>query len=480
MYWKLPIHRAFIWSILIGYLFMPPASAAFDLPALPEFTKLEIAAASSLVMAIAFHGVSFIRIPKSPVLLALIAGYLFVPVFTVLTNADDVVYGLFTLSGLNFIEIPALVMYRVLFLIPFIMAYSVLSEFEHMVDVLYALVIGLMAYSILILLEVRISPQLNIWIYGFFQHSFLQMIRGDGFRSIVFLYHALWVGFFTVMGLVAAIALFKNENCKPSAPFIFAPETIFRRFFREDPRAVYLLLGVYFLVVLVLSKSMGPILFGVSLTAALLLVRPKIQLIASAIIGMIVMTYPILRGLGAIPAEQLSNLTETVSQDRASSLQFRLDNELILLDRALEKVWFGWGEGARHLVLDPLSGLLTAIPDGQWVIILGAYGAVGFVSQMGLLLFPVFIALRWRNLVDPKIISPLVPAYAMLITANAVDMIPNATMTHLTFIMAGTLWRHLEGVPERLRERITPQSERLFGGVILPHNPMQSGKRTIL
>lgn len=71
MYWKLPLHRAFIWSILIGYLFMPPASAAFDLPALPEFTKLEIAAVSSFVMAVAFHGVSFIRIPKSPVLLTL-------------------------------------------------------------------------------------------------------------------------------------------------------------------------------------------------------------------------------------------------------------------------------------------------------------------------------------------------------------------------------------------------------------------------
>jgi len=480
MYWKLPIHRAFIWSILVGYLFMPPASAAFDLPALPEFTKLEIAAVSSFVMAIAFHGVGFIKIPRSPLLIAIILGYLFVPVFTVLTNAEDVVYGLYTLSGMSFIEIPALVLYRAFFLIPFIMAYSVLSDFEHLTDVLYALVIGLMAYSVLILFEVRVSPQLNTWIYGFFQHSFLQMVRGDGFRSIVFLYHALWVGFFTVMGLVAAIALYKNPESKPSGPFMFAPERIFRRFFRESPVAVYLVLGIVFMVVLVLSKSMGPILFGITLTATLLVIKPRYQLLAAGIVGLIVFSYPILRGVGLVPAEQLVDLIATINPDRAASFEFRLDNELILMDRALEKLLFGWGEGARHLILDPLFGRLVAIPDGQWVIILGAYGIVGFICEMGLILIPVLMALRWSYITDPKIVSPLVPAYALLIAANAVDMIPNATLTHLTFIMAGVLWRHLEGVPERLKTQVSAPSEQLFGGVILPRNPLQSGKRTIL
>lgn len=480
MYWKLPVQRAFIWSILIGYLFMPPASAAFDLPALPEFTKLEIASVSSFLMAVAFHGFSFLRIPKSPLLFALIAGYLLAPVFTVLTNSEDVVYGLFTLDGLSLEDIPRLVFYRIFYLFPLIMAYSLFSDFEHLTDFLYALVIGLMAYSLLILLEVRISPQMNIWIYGFFQHSFSQMIRGDGFRSIVFLYHALWVGFFTVMGLVAAVALYKNKACKPSAPFLFAPETIFRRFFREDPRAVYFALTIYFLVVLVLSKSMGPMLFGFSLTATLLVIRPRFQLMIAAVIGALVLSYPLLRGFNLVPVEFLLSLTEAASSDRAGSLGFRLENELVLFERAMEKIWFGWGEGARHLILSPRSGRLLAIPDGEWVIVIGAYGAFGFVTHLGLILFPLFIAVKWRNIDDPSIISPLVPAYALVLAANAVDLIPNATMTHLTFIMAGALWRHLEGVPERLKARVAPQAEQLFGGVILPYNPLQSGKRTIL
>ena len=57
------------------------------------------------------------------------------------------------------------------------------------------------------LFEVRFSPQLNIWIYGFFQHDFQQMIRGGSFRPIVFLPHGLWVALFFLSTLVAAAAL---------------------------------------------------------------------------------------------------------------------------------------------------------------------------------------------------------------------------------------------------------------------------------
>ena len=46
------------------------------------------------------------------------------------------------------------------------------------------------------LVEVRLSPQINTWIYGFFQHDFIQMMRYGGFRPIVFLPHGLWVAFF--------------------------------------------------------------------------------------------------------------------------------------------------------------------------------------------------------------------------------------------------------------------------------------------
>lgn len=480
MYSRLSVQRAFIWSILLGYLFMPPASAAFDLPGLPEFTKLEIAAVSSAVMAIAFHGPGIFRIPRNPIIILLGLAYVTAPIFTVLTNLEDVFFGRIVLSGLNLIEIPSLVINQAIFLLPFLMAYSLLSDFDHLSDVLMAIVIGLMAYSILILFEVRFSPQLNTWVYGFFQHTFSQMVRGSGFRPIVFLYHALWVGFFTVMGVVAAIALFKNRDHKTTTPFLFTPETMFVRFFRNDPRLVYLMLGLFFLFVLVASKSMGPILFGFGLATILLLTKPKLQIISAFTLTVIVLAYPILREYSFFPTELLVGAAETASSDRGNSLAFRFLNEDILLDRATEKLWFGWGAGARHLVLDPLSGRLLTIPDGHWIITLGVYGVFGFIAEMGLILMPVFAAFYWRNVTDPKVISPYVPAFALLLAANAVDMLPNATLTPLTMLLAGAIWRHLEGVPERLKtvSRLNPNP--LFGGTILPYDPSTSGKRTIL
>lgn len=480
MYSRLPVQRAFIWSILLGYLFMPPASAAFDLPGLPEFSKLEIAAVSSALMAIAFHGTSIIKLPKNPIILLLIFAYVTAPVFTVLTNLEDMQLGRLVISGLNFIEIPALVINQAIFLIPFLMAYSLLSDFDHLTDVLMAFVIGLMAYSILILFEVRFSPQLNIWVYGFFQHSFAQMIRGDGFRPIVFLYHALWIGFFTVMGVVATVALYKNRQHSTSAPFLFAPETIFARFFRNDPRLVYLFMGLFFLFVLVVSKSMGPILFGFSLAAVLLFTRPKLQVVSAFVLTLLVLSYPLLREYEIFPTELLIGAAESASSDRGSSLAFRFFNEEILLERAVEKPWFGWGAGSRNLILDPLSGRLLSIPDGAWIITLGIYGAFGFIAEMGLILMPVFAAFYWRNVTDPKVISPYVPAFSLLLTANAVDMLPNATLTPLTMLLSGAIWRHLEGIPERLKIIARQNPAPLFGGTILPYDPASQDKRTIL
>ena len=53
------------------------------------------------------------------------------------------------------------------------------------------------------------SLQINTWVYGFFQHDFIQMMRYGGFRPIVFLPHGLWAAFFALMALVAAVGLLR-------------------------------------------------------------------------------------------------------------------------------------------------------------------------------------------------------------------------------------------------------------------------------
>ena len=69
---------------------------------------------------------------------------------------------------------------------------------------LRALLTGGLIYSLPMLVEVRLSPQINVWIYGYFAHDFGQMMRYGGYRPMVFMTHGLWVALFACMAVLAA------------------------------------------------------------------------------------------------------------------------------------------------------------------------------------------------------------------------------------------------------------------------------------
>ena len=89
-------------------------------------------------------------------------------------------------------------------LLPFLLGYMVLSSTDGVRAWMAALLLAGLAYSLPMLLEVRMSPQLNVWIYGFFDHDFSQAIRYGGYRPMVFLEHGLWVALFGFMAVIAA------------------------------------------------------------------------------------------------------------------------------------------------------------------------------------------------------------------------------------------------------------------------------------
>ena len=79
-------------------------------------------------------------------------------------------------------------------IVPFLLGMRVLGTVEAQAEFLRVLVVAACAYALLALFEVRMSPQLSNWVYGFFPHSFAQHIRSGGFRPVVFLPHGLWLG----------------------------------------------------------------------------------------------------------------------------------------------------------------------------------------------------------------------------------------------------------------------------------------------
>lgn len=415
LFLRLPPGRALIATLLAGYLLLPPAPAGIDLPILPPLDKDSIPALSALVIALMLLRPGARLIPDSIVARVLIGIYLLAPIATVLTNGDPIAWGPRYLPGLNLREALGVALVQCITLAPFLLARHFLATVQDQRDLLMALVIGGLVYSFPMLVEVRLSPQVNTWVYGFFQHSFSQMVRGDGYRPIVFLYHGLWVAFFAMTATVAAVAILRGEKGRS--------------------RITYIGIALYLGLMLVLCKSFGSLGFAVMLVPLVLFFGRRTQILVAAVLAIAALSYPAAKLSGVLPEASLLAAVDRISSERAYSLQFRFDNESRLIDRAMERPLFGWGLWGRNLIFNTTDGRVETIPDGRWVLAIGILGLTGFVAEFGLLTLPLLLlagqVLRGR---DP---GPWTGPIALLIAVNVVDMIPNATLTPLTWLFAG-------------------------------------------
>src|SRR5262245_48390624 len=166
------------------------------------------------------------------------------------------------------------------------------------------------------LFEVRMSPQLHAWIYGYFPHSFGQQLRDGGFRPVVFIGHGLGVAFFSMTTVVASAALWRAGV----------------RIFNVPAGSV----TVYLSVVLLLCKSLGSVIYAAIAVPLVHFATPRLQLRLALGLTLIALLYPTLRALDLVPSTLLVEFAATVSEDRAQSLKFRFDQEQQLLTHAWE------------------------------------------------------------------------------------------------------------------------------------------------
>ncbi|HEV3138450.1 MAG TPA: hypothetical protein VGZ26_11115, partial [Pirellulales bacterium] len=149
--------------------------------------------------------------------------------------------------------------------------------------------------------------------------------------------------------------------------------------------------------------------------------------------------YPIIRTGGAWDGMQMVHLAEsTVGAERAQSLEFRLQNEDILSNKALQRFWWGWGRFGRSRVFNEF-GKDVSTTDGEWIIALGQSGVVGLAAVTMIYLLPP-IRLWWR-LKGPLWADPsfaAVTAFAVILTLYATDNILNAMINPvITVVMGG-------------------------------------------
>ncbi len=448
---RLSLERAMIWSIVGGYLVLPPL-AEFDFPLVPGMDKFSIPNVSAFVICVFVLQKKVAIWPQSAIARMLTALFVLSVIPTVATNNDPLLFRVMPNSdSIPFIvgQLPALtardlfsvLVGQIIVLLPFLMARQYLSTPEGLRDLVLALAVAGLVYAIPALIEIRLSPQINIWVYGFFQHSFTQMMRDGGFRPIVFLPHALWLALFMVMALVSAATLARNTT--------------------GNSRKRWLMATGFLGVVLLLSKSLASLAYGLAFTPAILLLSRKMLIRLSMLLALIAVSYPMLRNADVIPLERILEQARAIDPKREQSLAYRFNNENRLLERADEKPLFGWGGWGRNLLRNPESGKIETIPDGRWIIVFGSSGWVGYIAEMGMLAFPLLL-LGWRMRKLPnERISPFVAPIAVILAATMADMLLNATLIPITWMCAGAIL----GYAERLKQpRQHEAREPAFGG----------------
>ena len=420
---------AILVTVIGGYLFLPPGFG-FDFPVLPSYDKVNMPALVALVlaaMALSARRPPAVRpgwLPTDWVGRVLIMLLFVSAIATPLTNMDSPVGPTGPLRPLGAYDAGAGVLRVLMWLLPFFVARKFLSGPGDARVILVGFAVFGLIYSLLALYEVRMSPQLNRMVYGYFPHSWVQHLRGGGFRPLVFLNHGLWLGIFFCMATLAAFGCWRSDSSRT--------------------RARWLIAGVWLVMTLVLARSLGALMIFAVLLPLVLFARPKMQLLVAAVVGVMIVTYPALRGGGLVPIEAVSTFAERINPDRAASFRFRLQSEDLILARANEIPLFGWGIFGRSVVQDEFGGNIS-VNDGYWTIAIGQGGWARYATEFGLLAGAI-VLLAWRT--RKSQVDPATAALALVMTANLVDLIPNATLTPMTWLLAGALWGRLEAIRE--------------------------------
>ena len=83
--------------------------------------------------------------------------------------------------------------------LPYLIGRIYFFDMEGMRELAVGMFVGGIIYIPLCWLEMRMSPQLHVWVYGYHQHAFGQALRWWGYRPMVFMQHGLMVGMWMSM-----------------------------------------------------------------------------------------------------------------------------------------------------------------------------------------------------------------------------------------------------------------------------------------
>ena len=392
--------KAVIIGFLVAWLFLPQR-AGFVFPGIPDYTRISATCYSIVLLAFIFDGKRVQTFKFSwldwPMLILCIC-----PFFSSISNGLGAYDGFSqTLSQI------------VQFGLPYFLGRIYLNNLSGLNELAKGIFISGLIYMPLCLYEIRMSPQLHRIVYGYFAHSFAQTVRAEGFRPTVFMIHGLQVGMWMMAVTLIGIWLWQAKVIKQvwSIPISWLVFALVITFILVKSTAAYLYL-LYGVCILFVAKQ-----FRRSLPLLILIVSISLYLLFAST-----------GNFSPQKAEPvLSVIANNISEDRAQSLEFRLENEEILVEKALERAILGWGGWGRNRVYEyNWAGELVdiSVTDSLWIITYGTQGLLGLVTLYATFFIPVLIFALKRY--PPKYwFHPQIAPSAALVVVITLYMLDN-------------------------------------------------------
>lgn len=428
-----PVKKAIFIAITSAVLLLPTAFT-IDLPLLPPLDKETIPGLSIAVILFLLR--KKFRIFQPGLITKLFIAYFIGLVITVELNSLPIITAKKYLPGLTHYDAFSLIVRVILNTMPFFLGRYFSTSIKDTEGFFKILVIMALIYTIPMLYELKMSPQLHYMVYGIQPSMFLQQIRESGYRPMVFIGHGLGLAFWFSTAVIAAGVLLKNKvRVSFTSPFATL---------------------CYLLIILFLCKTWSAMLyvmFGLVFTFKL---KPSKQIKWSLIIAALVIMYPIAKVADVFPDKEIISIINQYSPERAQSLQFRFQNEGALLEHALKKPIFGWGDWGRNRVYSTEDGRDLSIIDGRWIGELGVNGWIGFLLSYAILLTPLYYAQKAVHYIKEPKDQVYFASLAVILTICVVDSIPNTGMGTMHLFLAGILLGQSELL---IKRKYLPENE---------------------
>lgn len=401
--------QAAIIAFVASWLFLPVAR--YNIPVLPDYTKMSATCIGVLMASMQFDSkrlASFsFNFTDIPMFLWLIS-----PFISSLSNG----LGLWDALAALFQQVVSWGM-------PYFIGRLYINDIAGLHDLARGIFYGGLVYIPLCLLESRISPQLHRMLYGFMAHyDFSQTYRMGGWRPMVFMSHGLMVGVWMMAVTLNGYWMYRHaalDNVKKAL------------------RLPLIMPILYFTMVWI--RSFGAVMLLV-MGLGLLIFSTKTKLRLALAAFLLLPPLYMFSGVFNIPLGQMVvDGVTSINAERASSLAFRVDNEHILVEKAMQRPIFGWGGWGRARVYNHL-GEDISVTDSLWIIVLGNYGVFGLLFMWLVFFMPVFLfmikfkAILWSQ----KEYAPIA-SLSIMIALYTVDNLINAMENPIFIFVAGAL-----------------------------------------